>query len=117
MRARAARRRPSSIHPSIAAGWAPALRHSPGSLAGERLIQSILRRALEDPGHLGEQVGNNVPAAVTVGMTHESVLDWRRGRVFVGPRLVRTGGATFLPSLICNVALGQVFLCANQEPA
>ena len=54
--AAALRRRPSSIHAGIASGSAPDLRHSAAAW-GTRLVRLALGRALEDPGHFGQQVG------------------------------------------------------------
>ncbi len=59
-------RRPPGVRPALAAGLDPSLyrvRVGPGlaaqhrGLAGERLVQLALARALKDPGDLGQEVG------------------------------------------------------------
>jgi hypothetical protein len=34
------------------------LRHKSAACRGQRLVELALRRSLEDPGHLGQQVGS-----------------------------------------------------------
>ena len=48
---------PSSVHAGIASGSAPAATAQLRGLARERLVRFVLAGALEDPGHLGEEVG------------------------------------------------------------
>ena len=54
--AAAARLRPSSIHAGIASGPAPAFTAQSHGLARERLIRLARAGALEEPGHLGQQI-------------------------------------------------------------
>lgn len=50
------RPQPTSTQAGTAAGSAPALRHMPRGLPDNRLARFPLGRALQDPGHLGQQV-------------------------------------------------------------